>query len=89
MVNFNEDEPKRKDKLDEPYEVRASRTVLWEAWGEIPLAYSAVLPHAPASRFAAASVPLVARMQVANYACMLVKQQSYSVITLTKPFIPQ
>ena len=47
MVNFNEDEPKRKDKLDEPYEVRASRTVLWEAWGEIPLAYSAVVACGP------------------------------------------
>ena len=49
MVNFNEDEPKHEDKLDEPYEVRASRTVLWEAWGEIPLAYSALPacgPHA-------------------------------------------
>ena len=24
---------------EEPYEGRLSRTVLWEAWGEIPLAY--------------------------------------------------
>jgi hypothetical protein len=28
MVNFNEDEPKRKDKLDEPYDARVSRTVV-------------------------------------------------------------
>ena len=26
---------------EEPYDGRLSRTVLWEAWGEIPLAYSA------------------------------------------------
>ena len=26
--------------LEEPYDGRLSRTVLWEAWGEIPLVYS-------------------------------------------------
>ena len=30
-------------ELEEPYELRGSRTVLWEAWGEIPLAYSTVV----------------------------------------------
>lgn len=25
---------------EEPYDGRLSSTVLWEAWGEIPLAYS-------------------------------------------------
>jgi hypothetical protein len=28
LVNFKEDEPKRKDELDEPYDARESRTVL-------------------------------------------------------------
>ena len=28
-------------RYDEPYEGRLSRTVLWGAWGEIPLAYPA------------------------------------------------
>ena len=27
--------------LEKPYDGRLSRTVLWGAWGEIPLAYSA------------------------------------------------
>jgi hypothetical protein len=33
---------KQNTRYDEPYEGRPSRTVLWEAWGEVPLAYPAV-----------------------------------------------
>jgi len=29
----------------EPYESRGSSTVLWEAWGEVPLAYSTKSQH--------------------------------------------
>ena len=37
-------------KLEEPYDERLSRTVLWEARGEIPLAYSTRGPLSKAKK---------------------------------------